>query len=226
MTRHVNAYTLSERTPRSGIAVVFPKPGHPEIRLGNAAVEGEYRRVLLGLGGADMPCCVLDQMESAQTRKLPGDHRTHLVHHDGRRCIVLRIIARELDFGLPPLARGLFFWPGGEGMRGHLPIARFGRPGETTVRDEIFIINEGQHIFVGDTRSSIIVLSCVNSVPVTRPATRAEVIEFVFDYGMHVHSANTGALIWTLNNLFALGALTKAGEVGGACTASAHSSSA
>jgi hypothetical protein len=151
---------------------------------------------------------------AARPYSIPGDRHSRLVEIGDWVGIVIRVIAKNLDFGLQPLAEGLSFWSGCESLTIY-PLARYGKPSEWRVRDELYALSEGESILVGDRYKGIMVLACINGELVMRPATREEVVAFVLGYASGTASRYQGAVSWSFDNLVALGAYSEASEIAG-----------
>jgi len=210
----VNAFTLSKREPEQGIAIVLPDSGknrlrHPEVQLGT----GDRPKWLQLDKDAGKPRYAGNTLLAAQPLLVSDNRFPLLARLTDWSGILVRIVAKDLDFDLIPHANDLSFWAGGESLLHHA-IARFGKPSEHEVRDELFAIPDHGYIFVCDRHGSVQFLRNVDQKPFMHPATRAEVVEYIYDYGMGIHASNGGGIQWSVRNLIALEAMPEAAAVG------------
>lgn len=166
--------------PREKAHPVFFEPGHFDTC--------DFRKPILTQGGRVV----------RDSSKGYGEFRLRRrASHDG---VLLRVIAAALDFGVPPLAKGLDFNAGGEGRPALLQYGKC----KDTAKDQLFQLRNGEFIYVVDRNTAVMKVRCIDDVLRMEPVDVPEIIDYVFNCGCR--SEYVGGKVWAYCNLQKLGA--------------------
>lgn len=210
----LNAYTLSGARPEDGIAIAYTRARYPQVHLGKAGVPGFHNSIWLGVEGTRFPSINQDRLVAAEPCTVPGDSFQRLVRLNGWCGVLVRIIAKDLDFKVRAFSRDLSFHSGGVSLTIR-PLSRFGDLGAWQLRDELFAIPEGQYVLVSDKRRGLVALECKGGELLMRQASREEVVAYVHGYGLVQKYGSP--LQWALKNLIALDARVEALDIASRC---------
>lgn len=112
---------------------------------------------------------------------------------------IVRIIARNLNFGYLPLGKDLRLWPGGEADA----LFQAGRQHEAEVREQLFKLEEGEAILVVDTKACVARLGFEAGGLTMRPAFREEAAACLVSRALRIDTVQ--AIDWAHAMLRAIG---------------------
>jgi hypothetical protein len=197
MDYSVNSYTLHTDTPRQGIKLTRNSRGHWGVTMGNN--KGAFVR-LGNDNGEDRPMVRDRKVMRAQGYTADAGYKKLVLPPADWPGIIIRIIAQGLDFQVNPLVKNLNLNPGGEGA----PVFMQQGAHRDREKDQLFCLENGQRIFVADQKAAVLTITCQRGIPITRPAERAELVEYITAYGLQANTASS--VVWAIYTLRDLGA--------------------